>query len=117
MAQATIGARRFRVAFDKRVTVDDEGDGLKPGDWVEQFTRWCGILYLRGGEEVIAQRMAGVVPAVLNVRSDIQTRRIDNSWRARELRAGTHFNIRAVPAPDGHPLSIDLLCDTGTADG
>lgn len=114
---ATIGARRFQVAFDKRAVADDDGDGLKPGDWVEQFTRWTGIIYLRGGEEVIAQRMAGVVPAVLNVHSDSETRRIDSSWRARELQTDTHFNIRAVPPPDGTPLSIDLLCDTGTADG
>lgn len=112
---AQIGALRFRAVFDKRATAADAGDGLKPGDWIEQFTRWCGILYLRGGEEVISQRMAGVVPAVLTVYSDSETRRIDSSWRARV--ANVHFNIRAVPPPDSKPLTIDILCDTGNADG
>lgn len=108
---------RFRIAFDQRATASDDGAGLKPGDWVEQFTRSSGIQYLRGGEEVISQRMAGVIPAVITVRNDPQTRLITSAWRARELKSGSVFNIRALPPPDAKPLTIDLLCDTGTVDG
>lgn len=111
------GKLRFRVAFDKRADAADAGDGTKPGGWEEQFIRSCGILYLRGGEEVISQRMAGVVPAVLTVYSDPDTRQIDSSWRARELKSGATFNVRAVPPPDAGVLTIDILCDTGNADG
>lgn len=111
------GKLRFQVAFDKRAAAADGGYGSKPGDWVEQFRRSCGIQYLRGGEQVIEQRMAGVVPAVLTVRVDSQTRLIDNSWRARDLASGASYNLRAVPPDDGKPLYMDFLCSTGTADG
>lgn len=111
------GKLRFTVAFDKRATAADDGKGLKPGDWVEQFRRSCGIQYLRGGERVIEQRMAGVVPAVLTVRCDTDTRLINNSWRARELASGVAFNIRAIQPPDPKLLTIDILCDTGAVDG
>ena len=111
------GKLRFRVAFDKRADATDNGYGLKPGDWAEQFQRSCGIQYLRGGEQVIEQRMAGVVPAILTVRTDSQTRLIDNSWRARDIASGATFNIKAIPPDDGKPLYTDFLCDTGSADG
>lgn len=111
------GKLRFRVAFDKRDAASDDGYGSKPGGWTEQFQRSCGIQYLRGGEQVIEQRMAGVVPAVLTVRVDTKTRLIDNSWRVRELASGATFNVRGIPPSDGKPLYLDLLCDTGTADG
>jgi len=111
------GKIRFRVAFDKRVAATDDGYGAKPGDWVEQFQRSCGIQYLKGGEQVIEQRMAGVVPAILTVRTDSKTRLIDNSWRARDLASGATFNIKAIPPDDGKPLYTEFLCDTGSADG
>lgn len=107
------GELRERIAFDL-VAESDTTYGIVAGDWDEQFTRAARIRPLRGSEPVIAQRLSGVQPVVITVRSDPETRLITSAWRARDARAGTHYQIRAV-TPDEKRRYIDLLCETGVA--
>lgn len=110
---ATPGDLRQRIAFEK-IASSPSSFGIEAGDWVEQFIRWAQTQYLRGTEPVIAQRLVGVQPVVVSVRSDSQTRQIDASWRARHVRTGQLFNIRAV-TPGERRDYIDFLCESGVA--
>ncbi len=107
------GELRERVAFDLIGEASSPG-GITAGDWEEQFVTAARIRFLVGSEPVIAQRLQGVQPAVLTVRSFIDTRRVDTSWRARNVRTGEVFNIRSV-TPGEDRAYIDFLCEAGVA--
>jgi SPP1 family predicted phage head-tail adaptor len=93
---------------------EDAEGGETVGDWTEQFTCAARIRPLVGSEPVIAQRLTGVQPAVITVRSSSLTRTVDSSWRIRNARTGTQYNIRAV-TPDERRAYIDFLCEAGVA--
>ena len=102
-----------RVSFAARSIVDD-GYGNERGDWVDQFTVWAGITYLRGSEAVIASRLEGKQPAVMRVRVSPQTRLITTDWRATDLRTGEVYNIATkVETPDR--VFFDLTATSGVA--
>jgi head-tail adaptor len=107
------GELRGKIGFYNRVPIDTDY-GTAAGDWVLQFTRSSRIRYLRGGEEVMGQRLEGVSPIVLTVRSGEETRQITSGWQARNERTGEQFQIRAV-TPDEKTAWIDLLCESGVA--
>lgn len=105
-----------RIAFDRRATADD-GLGNREGEWVCVFTVSAQRTALRGGEEVMAGRLASRQPFILCVRQNAQTRRISAGWRARHLASGDAYNIRTVTDPDGRRAWLDILCEAGVADG
>lgn len=107
----TAGERRERVAFDE-IGEDDADGGIVAGVWTEQFRRWARVKPLRGSEPVIAQRLQGVQPVVITILSSVDTRTITTAWRARNLRTGDVYQIRAV-TPDEKRKEIDLLCEAG----
>ncbi len=107
------GELRERVAFDQ-IAESDSSYGIVAGEWEEQFITAARIRFLVGSEPVIAQRLQGVQPAVITVRSFIATRRVDTSWRARNVRTGEIFNIRSV-TPGEDKAYIDFLCEAGVA--
>lgn len=109
----TAGQLREMVAFDE-VAESDTSYGIVAGDWDEQFQRAARIKPLLGSEPVIAQRLQGVQPMVITVRSDSETRLITTAWRARNVRTGQAFQIRAI-TPDERRAYIDLLCEWGPA--
>ncbi len=104
---------RERVSFESQTSVESDG-GTVAGNWAEQFTRRAKVRYLKGSEPVIAQRLVGVSPVVVTVRSDHMTRTVDSSWRLRDSNSGTLLNIRSV-TPDEKRTWIDLLCEVGSA--
>ena len=106
------GELYFKFAFDKAAAPTNDGGGSVPGAWVEQFQCRAGLKFLRGTEPIIAQRLQGVQPVVIKVRVSSRTTQIDTTWRARDVRAGTVFNIRAV-TPDDKRAYIDLLAESG----
>lgn len=111
MTQA--GELRERFAFDLRDTVAD-GLGNEQGEWLEQFQVAARRQMLRGGESVMASRLAGRAPAIVTIRSSSQARRITTEWRCRDMRSGETYNIRAV-TPDEDRQCIDLLVESGVA--
>lgn len=104
---------RQRVAFESQEQ-EASDYGAVASAWTEQFTRRARIRYLKGSEPVLAQRLVGVSPVVITVRSDHLTRTVDASWRLRDSNSGTLFNIRSI-TPDERRAYIDILCDTGAA--
>ncbi|NTG22042.1 phage head closure protein [Agrobacterium rhizogenes] len=105
----------FLVAFDKRVEIDD-GAGNTIGDWQEQFQCRAGYTHLRGGENVMADRLQGQHTQVIFVRRSSATRQVTTDWRVRDVRAGKSFNIRDITQADDR-LWLDFLCQSGVAAG
>jgi head-tail adaptor len=111
---------RERFAFAKRADLSansppGDGYGNLEGAFAEQFTVWAAVTMLRAAEPVLAQRLAGVQPAIITVRKSTNSALITTAWRARDTRANTLWAIRAV-TPDDAGLFIDLLCETGGAE-
>lgn len=79
MTGPSAGALRDRVRFQRRAA-DANGDRL--GAWKDVQTVWAQITYLRGGEGVLQERLAGNQPVVISIRDSSFARDIDNSWRA-----------------------------------
>lgn len=109
----TAGELRERVAFDQ-LSSEDTDFGIANGDYEEQFRRDARIRPLIGSEPVIAQRLTGVQPVVIKVRSDSSTRMVTTAWRIRDVRSGTDYNVRAV-TPDEKRIYIEFLCESGVA--
>ena len=88
---------QHRVAFDKRVEIDD-GAGNRRGSFQEQFKQWASFRPRGGSEGVVAQRLEGRNILGVYLRSNSQTRKIENDWRMRDVRKGTEYAIKIVDA-------------------
>ncbi len=113
----TIGTGRLRerIAFDRRVEVDD-GAGNTVGDWAEQFAAAARVMPLRGSEAVQAARLAGRQPVVITIPMSRQARAIGPDWRARDVRSGAVYAITAPPADMGERGQyLDIFATTGAA--
>lgn len=109
---------RFRVRFDRQVSTDDPAGGTLTS-WQEQFSRRADIKPMRGSEPVIAQRLTGVQPVLIIVRSDSQTRSINTSWRAVELLNDQPVRYYALKTAEDMERSrqfITMLAEAGSAD-
>lgn len=108
------GDLRDRITFQAR-TDDPNGDPLGP--WADQFTVWAQMVWLRGSESALQQRLEGKQPVAIVVRSSSSTRAINTSWRAVNARDPEQaFNITAV-SPAKERGFIDVLATMGGATG
>lgn len=101
-----------RIAFDQRVETDD-GYGGKIGGFEEQFVVAAEIVYLRGGEQVMAARMEGRQPVIIRIRSSSDAWSIDTNWRARDARYGTEYAIKSVAPARDDARFVDITAVTG----
>lgn len=107
------GDLRERVAWDRRVQVDD-GEGNTEADFAEVFRCWGGFTPLRGGEAVLASRLEGRQPVVVRLRASSQSRSIASDWQMRDLRTGIAYAVRSViHTPDRK--WIDVTVESGVA--
>lgn len=102
------GEMRDRVTFQKRGP-DENGDPLGP--WIDRFSVAAQIVYLKGTEPVMAQRLQGVQPAVIVVREGANARMITTAWRAEDARTGVGYNITSV-SPSKSRGFIDILAQS-----
>lgn len=109
------GPRRERIAFEKRADLPD-GYGNTEGTWTSQFERAAEIVYLRGSEPVIAKRLTGVQPVVINIGYSNEAAAVDSAWRLRNTRTQETYNILSV-IRDPKKMEIDFTCETGAGDG
>lgn len=107
------GDLNWLVAFERPNSVDTDG-GIANGVWSEVFRRLVAIEEMPGAEPVIAQRLQGVNPVNIRVRSSTQTRTITAGWRIRDPLRSTYYNIRSV-VPDMNREWIKLVCSVGDA--
>jgi head-tail adaptor len=115
------GDLRERITFQRRGD-DINGDPL--GAWIDDFTISAQIIYLRGMaanveglEPVMQQRLQGVVPVVLVVRTERRTRALDSTWRAVDARNTKRImNITSV-TPNKDRGFVDILARIGGTNG
>lgn len=100
-----------RVAFDSREVIQD-GRGNVQGDFVEQFQRYAGYTFMRGGETVIASRLEGRQPVVVRVRRDSHTSLVGSDWRIRDLRKGEWIGVGSDAYWAGTILAIHSVIET-----
>lgn len=112
---STAGKLTERVAFDKRVDVED-GHGNTVDDFVEQFRCWAEYKHIRGGESVMQSRLDGKHVQVIRVRASTQVRVVTTDWRIRDTRTEVEFNIRDITF-DTSRAWLDFLVDGGGASG
>ncbi|MGQ2971833.1 head-tail adaptor protein [Brevundimonas mediterranea] len=104
-----LGKMRGKVRFDRLEETRDEYNS-PVGVWVTFATVAARVRYMRGGESVLAQRLTGVQPVVVTVRSTASTRDIKLSDRAIDTRTGDALNIESL-APDERGAFIEILCE------
>ena len=109
------GDLRERFTIQRRVNSQD-GHGNSVGPWADQFTVWGGIEFRRGGEGVLAARLAARQPAILTIRNSAQARGILASDRAVNARTGEVFNIRELPREARENRGfLEMLVEAGVA--
>lgn len=113
MASNGAGRLKNRVAFDKRGTGSD-GAGGTTTVFVEQFRRAAGFTHLRGGETVLAARLAGQHTIVVRVRADSLTRTVTTGWQVRDLGSGTVYAVRDIEIEENRAF-VSLTCQSGMA--
>lgn len=94
---ATAGSRRERISLQRRA-LDQNGDPLGP--WVEQAQCAAELRNLRGGEQVMGQRLQGVQPVLLTVLASQVSRLADNGWRAVNTRSRQIYDITSAVLSD-----------------
>lgn len=94
----------FAAPFEAR---DDDGQIVQRHD--EQFTVWCGVRWLRGGEAVMQSRMQSRSPAILTVRKTPDTDRITSEWRV--LVDGRDFDIQEDPRASDDRGFLEMLAE------
>ena len=108
------GELRWKIAFDQRQDVDDEYGNTQSG-FVQQFVVRAEVKAKFGGEAVTSARLAGQQPVTICVRQSVRTKKIDESWRARDIRNGKEYAIRSIVDPDGKGRWLEILTQTGVA--
>lgn len=112
------GGMRARLRFERRGFADDgAGNAVEAGPFEAQFTRNARLVPLKGGENVIAARLAGRQPVAVEIRSDSDTRTITTAWRAVDARSGTLYNIGSIADLEQRGRWLTLMCEAGVPSG
>ncbi len=108
------GSLRERVAFERRDAAVD-GYGNTVGEaWTTVAVCAAQVIPIKGGEEVLASRLAGRQPVIIRVRSSSETRSVTTDMRARDVRSGVAYDITAVADMDGRRRYLDIMAVAGT---
>ena len=105
------------VAFEKRVVgnPDSPADfGNTVMDWKAQFCCRAAFTHLRGGEAVIAGRLQGRHPMVVQVRAFSASRSVTSEWRMKDQHTGIYYAVRDI-SPNEDRMFLDILVESGVA--
>ncbi|MBX5285178.1 head-tail adaptor protein [Rhizobium sp. NLR10a] len=110
------GRLRERLHFQRRQLVDDGFGNEQAGDWIIVFTTAAELKPLKGSEPVIASRLSGVQPFVIQIRSCSEARGVTTAWRAVDARNPSRiFNITSMANFDEKNAYLDLMAVQGVA--
>lgn len=115
------------VAFDAPVRDDDGHGGIVEG-WTAAIEAVEGNAHFRvlaGGETVQAARLEGRQPIAVTIYNCAEARRIDETWRMRDLREGSWgsgdvwdgpiYNVRLRGVVSQDRRFIEILVEGGVA--
>lgn len=108
MSKHQTGELNTLVAFDAPTEVSNGMGGTESG-WAEQFQAWTKVIWLRGGETVMAARLAGRQPAVFVIGLSDASLLLETNWRARDVSTGAEFAVKAqIPSDDRAFLEVTV---------
>ena len=111
------GSLRHRLTFAQRDTTQDEYGNMTES-WIDRFTVSAAIIPKHGGEQVMAERLAGRQPVVIRVRASPETNQVTTDWRATDEN-GHEYNLRTALDPlYGNSRAgfwYEMLAETGVA--
>lgn len=105
---ASAGVLRERITFERRGE-DANGDALGPFSFLYRCR--ARIAYLRGGEEVMGQRLEGHQPIVLTVRYCAAIAGLSTADRFLDEGTSRYFDIKGIEPDDRHQW-VDILAVT-----
>lgn len=109
---------RERIRIDRKAAdaTDDYGNPT-PGDWETLIAAQpARIMPVRGGEQVLADRLTGTVVYEITLRESAANRGISAGDRAMNPRTGEAFNIKHPPVnPDERGRFLTFQVEAGTA--
>lgn len=91
-----------------------DADGVQAGWEDATYTCRARIRYLRGGEAVIAGRLAGRQPVVVTIRRSVGADAVGEDWRLRDLRRSVTYNIRSI-VPTEDRAWLEITAESGVA--
>lgn len=97
-----------RITFAEMTTVDGEGGEIIQG-WMDRFTVWGAVKYLRGTEVVMQARMQSRRPAILTIRDSAQARLVTSEWHA--TIDGVVYQVREDPRPTEDRGFLEMLAE------
>lgn len=97
------------VADFRAFTEVDDGYGGTKLEFATVFSAPCRIRTLKGGEEVMASRLAGTATLVVTIRWQPDAAAMDPSWKVVNGRTGDEYEVTAVTV-DERRAFIDVLC-------
>lgn len=77
--------------------------------YAERGTVWCHVRWLRGGESVMAARLASRSPGIVTVRASSLTRRITSEWKLRI--DGSEFDAKEDPRESDDRAFLEALVE------
>ena len=111
------GSLNRRIRFDRRAVASD-GYGNEETGWQTLIAgRWARIRPVRGSEDVLADRVQGIVTYEITVRSDSETKTVCAGDRIVNLHTNETYNIHAIVNPDERGGRLVMTCQAGGADG
>lgn len=115
MATVSAGKRRQLLLFQQRADADDGYGNVKAG-WQDVFETSAELIPQKGGEPVIAARLAGIQPYIIRIPSCDAARQVTTAWRAIDKRDTSRvFNITTVSNNDQKNRMIDIMATQGEA--
>ncbi len=110
------GKLREKLLFQRRAIVDDGMGNEQSGEWETKVTTAAELIPLKGGEPVLAARLAGTQPYIIRIRSCAAARDVTPAWRVVDARKPARiFNITAAVDPDNKNAWLDIMATQGVA--
>ncbi|WP_347268810.1 phage head closure protein [Paracoccus sp. (in: a-proteobacteria)] len=97
-----------RATF-QRPEMGRDGDGNQILAYVDDHAGWVHLRPLRGGESVMAARLASKAPAIVTLRASANARRVTSEWRV--LIEGRTYEAKEDPRETQDRAYLELLAE------
>ncbi len=96
----------------QKPAISQDVDGQPLTTWTKVANVWADVRYLNGAEAIRAGQDLTIANVSIRIR-----KRDDVTASMRAVLGATVFNIRAVLPDEETGQSVDLVCQTGSANG
>lgn len=109
-----LGKFRYRLEIQR---MKRDGDDERLGPWIVVDTYWAAMTALKGGEEVMGERLQGLQPWAIAMRLDELTKAVDNAYRLVDEDSRQVYRIKsALPTDDQQERQFLAVAKFGDRD-